>query len=412
MPDRALARRSEENPGGGVLVLRRTDGLLVPMTGNPDDYVSPETDAQYMRGVPLTTRSIYAAQWNRFVGWCVDERNGPPHPREYLPATVGTVREYIRAHWDWTRILDDGTKVFAGLNGQRYAPNTVKLAIKVISIVHQGFGHVPPTKHPDVRRQMRGYVRDWKAPTLGYKTAAADAVSPDELLAMIATCDMGTVAGLRDALLLRLAFDTGRRNSELTSITWGGIKFLDARRMLVTFPFSKTNQDGEDDTVGVEADDGPDAWAPDSDPVLLMREFRELCATRGLAVTGGAPVFREVHGGQRRKIGISGVIYDRPMTRGAFQDVVTIRANRAGVDVDPITGDHRKIVPHSIRHAFALEGDRDGVPIHLLADRGGWSRTSPVILGYMASRKKWGEDNAAVRMRAAEVRRREEGATR
>lgn len=407
MPDRALVARLEEDPGAGALVLRRADGLLVPLTGNPDDYVSPATDAQYMRGVPLTTRTIYAAQWNRFVGWCVDERHGPPHPREYLPATVGTVREYIRAHWDWTRTLDDGRVVFAGLGGQRYAPNTVRLATKVISIVHQGFGHVPPTKHPDVRRQMRGYVKDWKDPKLGYKTAAADAISPDALLAMIATCDMDTVAGLRDALLLRLAFDTGRRNSELTSITWGGVKWLDERRMLVTFPFSKVNQDGEDDTVGVEADD---IWAPETCPVTLAREFRELCATRGLAVTAGAPVFREVHGGQRRKVGISGAIYDKQMTRGAFQDMVTIRAAAAGVDVDPYTGDHLKIVPHSIRHAFALEGDRDGVPIHLLADRGGWSRTSPVILGYMASRKKWGEDNAAVRMRAAEVRRREEGA--
>lgn len=407
MPERALVARSEESAGAGELVLRRADGLLVPKTSNPDDYVSPETDAQYMRGVPLSTRTIYASQWNRFVAWCVDERNGPPHPREYLPATVATVREYIRAHWDWTRTLDDGSVVFAGLGGQRYSPNTVKLAVKVISIVHQGFGHVPPTKHPDVRRQMRGYVKDWKKPALGYRTAAADAISPEGLLAMIATCDMGTVAGLRDALLLRLAFDTGRRNSELTSLTWGNLKWLDDRRMLVTFPLSKTNQDGDDDTVGVEADDGENAWAPDTCPVLLAREWRELCATRGLSVGPGDPVFREVHGGQRRKVGISGAIYDKPMTRGAFQDVVTIRAAAAGVDVDPVTGDHLKIVPHSIRHSFALEGDRDGVPIHLLADRGGWSRTSPTILGYMASRKKWGEDNAAVRMRAAEVRRRE-----
>jgi integrase len=389
---------------GSALAIRRADGLLVPVTGNPDDYVSPAADAQYMRGVPRTTREIYAAQWNRFVAWCSDDRLGPPHPREYLPATVGTIREYIHAHWDWKRTLADGTEVFAGLGGQRYAPDTVRLAIKVISVVHQGFGHVPATKHPDVRRQMRGYARDWNA--AGYKTAAADAVSPDELLAMVATCDLGTVAGLRDALLLRLAFDTGRRNSELTSITWNGVRWLDDRRMLVTFPFSKTNQDGDDDTVGVEADD---VWAPETCPVLLFREFRELSATRGLSVTGNAPVFREVHGGQRRKVGISGAIYDKPMTRGAFQDMVTIRARLAGVDVDPVTGDKRKIVPHSIRHAFALEGDRDGVPIHLLADRGGWSRTSPVILGYMATRKKWGSDNAGVLMRRAEVARRESG---
>lgn len=407
MPEWKLDQQSEQPNSSGTLALRRSDGLLVPLTGNPDDYVSPATDAQYLRGVPLSTRAIYAAQWNRFATWCVDDRNGPPHPREYLPATVATVREYIAAHWNWTRTKDDGSVVFAGLGGQRYAPNTVRLATKVISIVHQGFGYVPPTKHPDVRRQMRGYVRDWKAPGLGYKTAEADAISPDDLLAMVATCDMRTAGGLRDALLLRLAFDTGRRNSELISITWGGIKFLDARRLLVTFPFSKTNQDGQDDTVGVEADDGPDAWAPDSDPVLLFRVWRELSMERGLGVGPGDPVFREIHsGGVRRLVGITGKIYPNQMTRSAFQDVVLHRAKKAGVDRDPVTGDYLKIVPHSIRHAFALEGDRDGVPIHLLADRGGWSRTSPVILGYMASRKKWGEDNAAVRMRQAEVRRR------
>ncbi len=403
MPGRDLEIRSNAQGADAraPLAVRRADGQLVPAYGNPDDYVSAATDAQYWRGVPLSTQKIYAAQWNRFVAWCVDDRNGPPHPREYLPATVGTVREYVRAHWDWTRTLPDGSTVKAGLNGQPYAPNTVRLAMAVISIVHQTYGYVPPTRHPDVRRQVRGYARDWAG--AGFVPAVADAITPDELLAMVATCDMTTVAGLRDALLLRLAFDTGRRNAELTSIMWSGVKFLDDRRMTITFPWSKTDQDSEGATIGIEADD---EWAPDTCPVLLMREYRELSATRGLPVTGGAPVFRLIDAGARRKVGYSGRILDKQMTRGAFQDMVIMRAAKAGVDVDPVTGDARKIVPHSIRHSFALEGDRDGVPVHLLADRGGWSRTSPVILGYMASRKKWGEDNAAVRIRQAEIARR------
>ena len=407
-------------PAGGEprLMIVRADGRPVPVAGrDPDDYLSVTAEELFWTSVPETTKDIYSQQWLRFVDWCSKQ----PSPRKHLPARPATLIEYIDAHWRWerpknrpcTKEAHRGRVCYAGLNCQPYAPETVNLALKVISIAHHSHEFVSPTKDKGVQRVKRKYRQNWI--DAEYKTAEADTITPDELLAMVGTCDLMTVSGLRDALLLRLTADCGRRNQEMLAVNWSGVKWLDDQRVVITFPFNKVKRDAKADQVGFQADvatpDRP-AWAPETCPVLLLREYRELAASRGIDVTRG-PVFLEVREGKRRKVGISGVLVpDSRMTRRAFQEMVTMRAAKAGIDVDPVSGDYRRIRPHSIRHEFATEGHRNGVPMPAINARAGWAKDSLMSLRYASSPVVWDDENPGVMIRRAEVARREEEARR
>lgn len=399
-----MVRRDESSSDGGggpkaELMIRKADGTLVSPRGrDPDDYLSPEAEALYWRGIPQSTQDIYTYQWLRFTDWCSKQ----PSPRAHMPARPATLIEYIHAHTNWTKTDADGNRRFPGVNGQPYAPETVKLALKVISVAHAGFGFVSPTKERGVRSTWRRYRDEWEAK--GYKRAVAHTLTPDQVLALVATCDLTTVAGIRDCLLMRLAFDCGRRNQEFCSIDWHDVKWLDDRRLTIRFRFSKVKRDDGADEVGFESDD---IWAPDTDPVRMALEYRELAASRGCDVQKG-PLFTEVRMGKRRKVGISGVfVPGQRMTRRAFQDMVTMRAEVAGIDIDPVSKDHLRIRPHSFRHAFASEADRDGVPLHLTNKRAGWAADSLMSLRYANTAAKWGDDNPGVMIRRAAVERRE-----
>lgn len=389
------------------LMVRKPDGTLVSLAGrDPDDYLSAEAEALYWRGIPQSTQDIYTRQWGRFVDWCSRQ----PSPRAHMPARPATLIEYINAHWKWprpesrpcTKEAHQGRECYAGHGCQPYAPETARLALKVISIAHHGFGHVSPTKDRGVRSTWRQYRDEWGA--RGYKTAEADMLTPDEVLRMVATCDLDTVGGIRDCLLIRLAADCGRRNQELLAVDWHNVRWVDDRRIVVTFPFSKVKRDGKPDEVGFETDD---IWAPDSDPVRMFREYRELAAARGLDVQRG-PVFVEARMGRRRKVGISGVLVaGQRMTRRAFQDMIVMRAEAAGVHVDPVSGDVRRIRPHSFRHFVAEELLAAGVPLQRVNRRIGWAKDSTMALRYADSAVTWGNDNPGVMMRQHAVEMRE-----
>jgi integrase len=394
MPGGQIVPRNPENRSSDGLVFRRGDRPLLAGS-DPDEQVDAATEELYWEGIPENTRAIYAYQWKRFVNWCGDESNGPPHPRESMPATPQTVAKYVEAH-QWMR---NAAGKLAGLHGQPYAPDTVRLALAVISVAHKSHGLLSPTSDRLVITTMRGYARRWKK--AGHRTAEAYAPSPAEVMSMVRTFDLETVAGLRDALLMRLHLAMGRRNSELMALDWRDLRFQGHDRLVVHIPFSKTNVDGErDDYAMVEADT---VWHPETCPLVLLREWRDLCSARGIA--GGA-VLRKVHGGAKRLDGTrSGVILEDRMDRRNYQDVVTKAAKLSSVDRDPVTGQPRKIVPHSLRAAFATFAAEIGIPLGVVCDQGGWSRSSPVVLKYQRQGNRWGDNNPASAMaRAAHER--------
>ncbi len=376
-------------PGSNIALL--AGRVMKPLTGD-EGLIDAETDEMYWEGIPENTQKIYTYQWSRVVRW------GGDTGVEVLPMSVDACRRLIKDHMT----MKDSTGRLRGRKGQPYAPDTVRLTLAVISVVHQAHGLPNPTHDGRVIRQMRGYARTWKK--AGYRADIAYAPTPEEVIAMVRVCDLTTCAGLRDAVLIRLAFDTGRRNSELLSLNWRDVRWISPTRMLVSPPFAKTNKDTneEDEAIGIEADED---LAPDVCLVVLFREWKELSADRGH--TDG-PVFVEVNAGARRKNGHSGVITHNRMTRVAFQIVVAKYAKATGVDRDPVTGEARKVVPHSLRAAFATAAEEANVPPQATMDRGGWSRTSPEYLKYWRSRKKWGDRNPAVMIRRVARKERED----
>lgn len=358
----------------------------------------------YELGLNDNTTQTYEYQWLRVLIWLGETGHVLlPEPGEaqdvWWPRAARTLVHWIADNYTMTR--KDGR--LRGLKGQPYAPDTVRLSLWVVSRIFRRRGLASPVHHPDVQTEMKGYAKKWKR--AGYKENAAESITPDELLRMLAVCDLNTVAGLRDACLMRIATECGRRNSELMALNWTDLTFLSPTQLRINIPFSKTNQTGRsDDNAYIEADV---VWAPEFDPLLLLRELREVTAGFGHEVERG-PVFLKCHGGAKRADGTrSGVMLPERMTRKNYQDVVTAAARRSGVLFNPVTGEVRKIVPHSLRVYLVTEGSRAGVPLGVLCDQGGWSRKSPVVIGYQRQANRLDEDNPGVRIRTAVMERRQ-----
>lgn len=394
-----------------------------------DGRLSAEAQAMYDAGEVESTANTMAYQFLRFVLWCYENNLEP------LPTDKVTCQEWIAANYTMKR--PDGK--LRGRKGQPYAPATVRLSLSAIARAHRRYftrnpaelaryfrdnpgeleaaaarrgrdrGAMPtPTAHEDVTRSMKGYAKQWKK--AGYREDVADSITVDELYAMVRTCDIDlTVQGLRDAFLMRLASDIGRRNSELMSLDWADLRWVHSGLLRVTIPWSKTNQDATaGDVAPVEADT---FLEPSLDTLRLGLMWKEECASRGFK---DGPVFRQVRGtGVRRKDGSrSGVILAARMTKKNYIDVVAQAARLSGVNLDA-AGDIRHIVPHSLRVYFARRSFAAGVSIGVVCDTGGWSRSSPVVINYDRQAESEREGNTpGARIREAEQKRRDAEAAR
>lgn len=388
---------------------------------DPAGRLSAAAAAMFAAGETQSTVDTMRYQFMRFCLWCYE------HDRDPLPADKTTIQEWIGANWEMRR--SDGVK--PGRHGQPYAPDTVRLSLAAIARAHRRYfsrnpgelarffmdhpgeleaaaarkgrdrGAMPtPTAHEDVAQTMKGYARSWKQ--AGFTEDIADSITVDEMFAMVRTCDLETVHGIRDAFLLRLAAETGRRNSELMSLDWAHLKWQTPALLVVSVPFSKTNQDGSrDDKAYVEADD---FLEPALDTLALGLRWKRLCAAHGHV---GGPVFRKTRGtGQARKDGQPrGVILPERMSRKNYQDVVAQAAHLSGIDRTH-DGDVRKIVPHSLRVFMARRTLAAGGTIGQVCDQGGWSRKSPVVLRYdrEAAGEREGSTPGALIRRAEQAR--------
>lgn len=194
-----------------------------------------------------------------YAAWCARVR-GPG-----LPASEARVVAY----------LED-------CESRALKPATVNRRLASLAVAHALIGVPSPTSGVVVRDAVRGMrrrmgVRQRQAGPLRFGAGIGiEAAKGFTLSALLEACP-ATPAGLRDAALLSLAYDTGLRVSELVAVRCEAIEPADDGSAVLEVPRSKTDQEGQ----------GAYAWLSPDTVRRLVQWQREADIATG-------PVFRRI----------------------------------------------------------------------------------------------------------------------
>ncbi len=252
-----------------------------------------------------TTRKAYASDFADFVAWCGRAAEQP------LPASPAAVARYL------AQLADRGLKA-----------STIGRHAAAIRSVHRAAGLEPPTNSEGVKATLRGIRRSLgtkpnrKAPA----TAAALALMLEQL--------PDSFAGLRDRAILLIGFAAALRRSEIVDLKVNDLEFT-PEGLFVTIRRSKTDQEGEGQTVAVPRGD-------------RLKPVEAIEAWLAAVQLSDGPLFREVdrHG----RLGAV-ALCDRSIAR-----IVKRCAARAGFDAATFSG-------HSLRAGFVTSALESGADI-------------------------------------------------
>jgi integrase len=261
------------------------------------DYLAASVAANTVRG--------YRSDWRHFTAWC------EAHGLAALPAAPDTVALYLAALAD------------------THKPATLTRRTSAIAANHAAAGHASPTASPVVRKTLAGIRR-----AKGTAPRRARAFSVDDVRRIVAEHLPAGALGARDRALVLVGFTGALRRSELVGLDVEHLEFV-GEGVKVTVPRSKTDQEGEGQTVAI-----PHGHVAATCPVRALRAWLELAG-----VTSG-PVFRRVdrHG----NVGAG------RLTTKAVALVVKKYAAALGHDAAAYSG-------HSLRAGFATSAAAAGV---------------------------------------------------
>ena len=208
----------------------------------PDPLAPYLADAQnyIRRAKAANTVKAYQADYKSFEQFCRGREAAP------LPAAPATLAAYL-AH-----------------AASRLKANTVERHLSAISQAHQLAGFPNPAEDKLVRTVMAGIRR-----AKGTAQKGKDPLSPDLLREMFGGAAAGDLRALRDRALLLVGFAGAFRRSELVRLRYEDIRFA-AEGLVVTIPQSKTDPEGEGQTVGI-----PYGSHPESCPVRALSAWLE-----------------------------------------------------------------------------------------------------------------------------------------
>lgn len=186
---------------------------------------------------------------------------------------------------------------------------------------------LPQTAHPAVIEQLAGISR--LAARAGRPQKLAPALMPEALAPMLGALPL-TLAGLRDRALLLLGWAGALREEELVRLCWENLETQE-KGLLLTLPFSKTDQTGKIRTVCVHRQQG-------TCPVAAVQAWQ-----RAAGLSSG-PVLRSVsrHGAVGACLSVSSV------------DAVVQRAASAAGQPTRYTG-------HSLRAGWITTAYQEGM---------------------------------------------------
>lgn len=258
-----------------------------------------------------STRRAYATSWRFFREWCEDHGYPP------LPASPQAVAHYL-AH-------------LAG----RYATSTIGRTLAAIAFVHEGHGIEPgdvPTRRKEVRVVWEGIRRTFRE-----RPREAAPLLVDDLRDVCRTLG-DHPRDVRDRAMLLIGFAGALRVSELCGLDVGDLTEV-PDGLLVAIRWSKTDQTGEGDEVGVSF--GSD---PRTCPVRAWRAWLDVSGIED------GPAWRAV-------VGRDGRIADGRLTTRSASRMVKARVAQAGLDAS-------KFSSHSMRAGLATSAAIARVPVH------------------------------------------------
>lgn len=236
MADRLHAAAAPGSPlavsGGGVGEIVRDVRDLVGLTAPID----AELVAAAVRGWSVNTRRAFRSDLTLWAGWCRRRRLNP------CDADGSAVAAWIRA----LAGLDSSTETVRAIA-------TIERYIVNVGWAYRMAGLEDPTAFPLVRLEKKAArkslgVRQRQARAIRFKGEISDFDSPAAgvCLAHLLQACRRDLLGLRDEALLRTAYDSAGRRSELVAIEVDHIDGPDGSGAGALFvPSSKTDQEGE-----------------------------------------------------------------------------------------------------------------------------------------------------------------------
>ncbi len=257
-----------------------------------------ETAKLIEQSVAKSTKRAHEGDWKHFANWCARYNLTP------LPAEPRTIALYIGAH------------------SKRHKPATIRRRLASITVMHRRADPdaIPPTKHEGVRRAWRGLLR-----TYGAATKSKNAARTAQVRRMVETLDLATLTGKRDRAIILIGFAGAFRRSEVVGFD---VHHVEERTdgLAIVLPWSKTNQDGEHEEVGIRFGE--------VDLTCPVKAWRAWLAASG--VSEGPPF---------RRIDRHGRLGDTRLTGKAVALIVKRTAEAAGYDPDLFAG-------HSLRRGL------------------------------------------------------------
>ena len=285
--------------------LARLDGAKPP-TARAAMALAKSQAYQDAADAPATLRA-YAADLANYEAWC------QRHAFTAMPATPEVVGAYLAAA------------------GEGYAMPTLRRRVAAIARACGVAGQPLDTKHPAIRKTLRGVGRLDVAPA-----RRLAALTTTEIRKLSRACGT-TLTGSRDRALFLVGFAGALRRSELIGLDVAHVAWTDAGIMLL-IERSKTDTEGEGAQIAI-----PRGRSDVTCPVSALRDW--LAAAE---ITTG-PLFRKVNRGGKVEAG--------RLSTDAVRQILLKRAAQAGIAgtlAEPVT-------PHGLRAGFVTTAYRNGV---------------------------------------------------
>lgn len=295
-------------------------GSLVVLTDKASDYAA--------RARADNTVAGYSSDVRHFEAWA-DERGVVA-----LPASPATLGAYLADLAEWAK------------------PATISRRLSAIAALHELSGHPSPTKDPWVRLVHSGIRR-----SLGTRPKGKDAISLDELRAMVDAQPEGTL-GDRNRMLLLVGFCGALRRSELVALCHEDLRVVNGG-MVALLRRSKTDQHGAGREIAL-----PASVDRRYCPVAAITTWQERSG-----ITAG-PLLRAVDRW--------GTISEGPLSGRAVPLIVQDAARRAGIE------NPERLGAHSLRVGFCTAAAGVASERAIAAQTG--HRSTAVLRGYIRAR--------------------------